>query len=75
MTTTNVTIKNMTADEVLNALKADSPLSRVRRELSSFVGQQEQAREQRRIISSIEMRREELQAANRILDLFGLALP
>lgn len=69
------TIKNMTGREIIDALQADTPLAKVRAIFSQRSAQIEQAQAQRTPLSPIEMRRMELQAANAVLALFGLALP
>lgn len=68
------TIDEMTDREVLDAMNADTPLARVRTIFSRCSAEIEQAGMQRRSLTPIEMRRLELQAANNILELFGIAL-
>lgn len=67
-------IAEMSGREVLDAIAADTPLSRVWRRFSEGYAEIDQAGRQRNPPSPIEVRRMELQAANRILELFGVAL-
>lgn len=67
-------IANMTGQEVIAACHADTPLGRVRRIFSENYAEIDQASRQRDPPGPLEYRRMELQAANRILELFGLAL-
>jgi hypothetical protein len=71
---TSKIIAEMTGREVLDAMSADSPLARVRTVLLEIYGEMVRADRQRGITDLIENRRMELQAANRILELFGIAL-
>lgn len=67
-------ISGMTGREVLDALRADTPLARIARVFSDGYAEIDQAARQRRPASPIEIRRMELQAANRIASLFGIGL-
>lgn len=67
-------IRNMTGREVIDALQADTPLAHIRRIFSERSAQIEQASRQKHPFDPIEIRRMELQAANSILELFGIAL-
>lgn len=59
---------------MLDACQADSPLSRVRRIFSESYAEIDQDSRQRAPSGPLEIRRMELQAANRVLELFGMAL-
>lgn len=72
--TTSKIITDMTGQEVLDACRADTPLARVRQVFSANFAEIEQASHQRAMPTPLEFRRMELQAANRILELFGLEL-
>jgi hypothetical protein len=76
MSTRSQTIENMTAVEVIDAMRADTPLSRVRKIFAEESARMEQAVAQRNPhLGIIEIRKMEFHAANRILDLFGIAVP
>jgi hypothetical protein len=64
----------MTDQEVIDALRSDTPLNRVRRELSAAIGRAEQAERQRRPPGPIERRRQEFEAARRIAAVLGVTL-
>jgi len=68
------TIAAMTDGEVLDACRADSPLSRVRAAFSEGYAEIDTASRQRVPPGLLEYRRMELQAANRICTLFGIEL-
>jgi hypothetical protein len=57
-------------DQVMELLRGDSPLNRARREFSSASGRIEQAGQQRRALTAIEMRRMEFEAVQKILGAF-----
>lgn len=69
------TIASMTGREVLDALRADTQLSRVARIFSESWAEIDQASRQRKPPGPVEVRRMELQAANKICELFGAGLP
>lgn len=69
------TIAAMSGREILDACRADTPLARVRQVFSENYAEIDQAGRQRVTPSPLEYRRMELEAANRICDLFGIALP
>lgn len=58
----------MTDDQVIEALRSDSPLNRARREFSSACGRIEQAGQQ---LSPIDVRRMEFEAVLAIVNAFG----
>jgi hypothetical protein len=69
------TIAAMSGREVLDACRADSPLSRVRAIFAECYAEIDQAGRQRKTPSPLEIRRMELMAANQICGLFGIELP
>ena len=73
MSVRSTTLAQMSPRELLDTMQADTPLTRVQRAFSAGYAEIEQAALQGTPI--IELRRMELQAANRILDLFGISLP
>lgn len=75
MTATSKIIAEMSVREVLDTISADTPLSRVWRAFCEGCAEIDQATRQHHPPSPIEVRRMELQAANRICELFGLVLP
>jgi hypothetical protein len=56
----------MTDQEVMEALRSDTPFNRARREFSAACGRIEQAGQQRSALSPIEMRRMEFEAVRKI---------
>lgn len=62
----------MTDQEVLAELQKDTPLSRARREFSSWSAKIEQAGAQRKPLTSIQLRRMEFEAAQRIVAAYGI---
>ena len=71
---TSKIIAEMSGREVLDAIAADTPsVASVATVLRGYA-EIDQAGRQRNPPSPIEVRRMELQAANRILELFGVAL-
>lgn len=63
-----------TDDEVMEALRTDTPLNRARRQFSSHWAGIEQAGEQRRPPGPIEVRRMEFEAVEAILKAYGVDL-
>jgi hypothetical protein len=61
--------------ETMEALRADTPLNRARRLLSSEAARIEQASAQRKPPSPIEMRRMEFEGVARIVAALGLDMP
>ncbi len=72
---TSKTIAEMSNGDLLQAMRADTPLARVRAVFAENYAEIEQREMQRERLTPIERRRMEMQAANRILELFGVALP
>lgn len=64
----------MTDEEVLRELRSDSAFNQARRAFSSWSGRIEQAQQQRRALSPIEMRRMEFEAVRAIASALGLKL-
>jgi hypothetical protein len=62
--------RDMTADEVMAAIRGHSPLARAHAILSDGIGRIEQADMQRKSLAPIERRRMELEIAQEIMSLF-----
>jgi len=62
--------KDMTADEVMMAIKGGDPLARAHAILSAGIGRMEQAEMQIKTLAPIERRRMELEIAQDIMSLF-----
>ena len=67
-------LKRMTDAQVLAELQTTSPLNCARRQFSSWSAKIEQAGQQRKPLSSIEMRRMEFEAVKAILAELGLTI-
>ena len=65
----------MTDQEVMAALRSDTPLNRARAIFSGEVGAAEQEEMQRRPCGPIEMRRREFEAVRKIASALGVELP
>jgi hypothetical protein len=61
----------MTDEDVLTLIKGDTPLNRARRQFSSWSAKIEQAGQQRKPISPIDMRRMEFKAVEAIVKELG----
>jgi hypothetical protein len=64
-------LAKMTGQEIIAVMQTDTRLARVRRAMVQGMTAIEQAQAQRNPPSPIEVRRMELQLANRICDMFG----
>ena len=65
----------MTDQEVMAALRSETPLNAARRVFSSACGEIEQAGQQRRPASPILIRRMEFEAVRRIAAALGIQVP
>lgn len=65
----------MTNDAVMSELKSDSPLNRARQKFSSAAARIEQAGQQRKPPSPVDIRRMEFEAVREIVEALGLQMP
>lgn len=65
----------MTNDEVMSELRSDSPFNRARQKFSSAAARIEQAGQQRKPPSPVDIRRMEFEAVREIVEALGLQMP